>query len=153
VTAHTLVRVQHPWWKVMIYLSRYGHKLLRRNAVTCQPITGGRQYRTLATLPKAFHEEPGRMLSRVRRSMCRRLLRTPKISQKFAGEWNCLCSATTGTKQHWVSFNFDSIISRHFFQGTWQCKCWLFENSQTASRAAQNALAGHMRAACLRPLV
>ena len=69
-----------------LYLSRYGHKLLRRNAVACRPITGGRQHRTLATLPKAFHEETGRMLSRVRRSMCRRLLRTPKISQKFAGE-------------------------------------------------------------------
>ena len=70
----------------VIYLSRYGHKLQRRNAVTCQTITGGRQHCTLATLPKAFHEETGRMLSRVRRSMCRRLLRTPKISQKFAGE-------------------------------------------------------------------
>jgi len=29
----------------------------------------------------------------------------------------------------------------------------LYENSQNASRAAQNALAGHMRAACLRPLI
>jgi len=28
----------------------------------------------------------------------------------------------------------------------------LFENSQNASRAAQNTLAGQMRAACLRPL-
>jgi len=26
-----------------------------------------------------------------------------------------------------------------FFQGTWQHKYWLFENSQKASRAAQNA--------------
>jgi len=30
------------------------------------------------------------------------------------------------------------------FQGTWQRKCQLFENSQKASRAAQNALAGHV---------
>ena len=29
-----------------------------------------------------------------------------------------------------------------FFQGTWQPKCWLFENSQKASRAAQNVLTG-----------
>ena len=34
-----------------------------------------------------------------------------------------------------------------FFQGTWQRNCWSFENSQKASRAAQNA----PRAACLRP--
>ena len=31
-------------------------------------------------------------------------------------------------------------------------KCYLFENSQKASRAAQKALAGHMRLAWLRPL-
>jgi len=28
----------------------------------------------------------------------------------------------------------------------------LFENSRKASRAAQNAFAGHMRPACLRPM-
>jgi len=31
-----------------------------------------------------------------------------------------------------------------FSQGTWHCKCSLFENYQKASRAAQNALAGRV---------
>jgi len=37
--------------------------------------------------PKASHKEPGRMLPRIRRSMCRRLWHTAKISQKFAAVW------------------------------------------------------------------
>ena len=41
--------------------------------VTWRPVTGGRQHHTLATLHKPFHEEPGRMLSRVQQSMCRLL--------------------------------------------------------------------------------
>jgi len=28
-----------------------------------------------------------------------------------------------GRKPHWVSFSFDSIISRHLFRCTWQPKC------------------------------
>jgi len=35
-----------------------------------------------ATLPTDFHEELGRQ------NMCKGFLHTPKISQKFAGEWN-----------------------------------------------------------------
>ena len=35
--------------------------------------SNGRQHRAHATLPKAFHKEPGRMLSRGRQSMWRRL--------------------------------------------------------------------------------
>jgi len=67
------------------------------NGLTAVP--GACQDRTHATLPKAFHEEPGRMLSWGRHTMWRRLKHTPKISQKFAGEWNYLfCSATAGTK-------------------------------------------------------
>ena len=90
-----------------------------------------------------------------RQNMCRRLWRTPKISEKFAGEWNLVCSATAGTKtaldiiQPW----FHYFIC---FQDTWQCKCYLFENSQKASLAAQKALVGHIcgsRAVCLRSLV
>ena len=42
---------------------------LSRNIVTWRPVTGGRQHRAHATLPKAFHKEPGRMLSRGRQSM------------------------------------------------------------------------------------
>ena len=49
-------------------------------------LTAGRQRHTPATLHKPFQEEPGRMLSRVRKSMCRRIWHTPKISQKFAGK-------------------------------------------------------------------
>ena len=49
-------------------------------------LTADRQHHTPATLHKPFQEEPGRMLSRVRQSMCRRLWHTPKISQKFAGK-------------------------------------------------------------------
>jgi len=35
--------------------------------------------------PKAFHEEPNRMLSQGRQKMCRRFWHILKISQKFAG--------------------------------------------------------------------
>jgi len=41
-----------------------------------------------ATLPKDFHEELGRVLSRGRQNTCEGIWHTPKISQKFAGEWN-----------------------------------------------------------------
>ena len=41
---------------------------------------------TPATLPKAFHEEPGRMLSRGQQSICGPLWHTASISQKFSGE-------------------------------------------------------------------
>jgi len=54
--------------------------------------------RTHATLHKAFHKEPGRMLSRGRQSMWRRLQHSPKIYQNFAAEWNVACSATARTK-------------------------------------------------------
>ena len=40
---------------------------------------------TAATLPKAFHEEPGRMLSRGQQSICGPLWHIPNLSQKFAG--------------------------------------------------------------------
>ena len=54
--------------------------------MTWRPVRGGRQHRAPAILLKDFHEEPGRMLSRGRQSICRRHWNTPKISQKFAGE-------------------------------------------------------------------
>ena len=37
--------------------------------------------------PKAFHEEPGHILSRGRQNMCIRLWLALRIFQKFAGEW------------------------------------------------------------------
>jgi len=48
---------------------------------------------TPAALPKAFHKQPGYMLSRGRQTMLRYLWHTPKISQNFAGGWNVICSA------------------------------------------------------------
>jgi len=48
---------------------------------------GTRQHRTPATPLKAFHEEPGHILSRNRQQMCIRLLHAPRNSRKFAGEW------------------------------------------------------------------
>ena len=71
--------------------------------------------------PQSF--SPGRMLYRVRQKMCRRFWHTPKISQISAGRvkfWSVVLRP--GRKPHWVSFSFSSIISRHFFQGTWQRK-------------------------------
>ena len=65
--------------------------------MSLRPVTGGCQHRTLATLPKPFHEEPG--LSRSPHSMCgRRLWHTPEISQKFSGESQLICIRTAGTK-------------------------------------------------------
>jgi len=37
--------------------------------------------------PKAFHKEPGHILSRGRQNMCIRLWQTSRIYRKFAGEW------------------------------------------------------------------
>jgi len=59
MTAHTLIIVvQRQRWTVVIWLSRHGRKGLSRNTVTWQPVTGGRQHRTHARLPKAFQKEP-----------------------------------------------------------------------------------------------
>ena len=63
-------------------------KLLSRNIMTWRPATGDRQHRTPATLPKAFVEGPGLILSRGGQNIRRHLWNTPKNSQKFAGVWN-----------------------------------------------------------------
>ena len=57
-----------------------------------------------------------------------------------------------GRKPHWVSFSFGSIISRHLFS-RYLLGNVIFQISRKASRTTQNALAGHMRSAWLRPLV
>jgi len=54
--------------------------------VTSRPVIDGRQHRTPATRPEAFHEEPGLILSRGRQSIRGRIWHTPNISHKFAGE-------------------------------------------------------------------
>ena len=66
--------------------------------MTCRPVTGDRHHHTPAPLPKAFHEEPGRMVSRGRQNLCRRLWHTPKISRKLLESENLVCSAAAGTK-------------------------------------------------------
>ena len=88
VTAHILVGVQRPRWTVVIYPP---DKFLSRNTVTWRPVTGGRQHRTPATLSKAFHEEPGRVLSRGRQNACRQPWHIPGISRKFAEKWTFVC--------------------------------------------------------------
>ena len=80
-----------------------------------QPVTGGPPHSIPATVPKAFHEEPGCMLSRGQHNMCRRLWHTPKISRKFSGEWKLSSVLRPGRKPHWVSSSFGSIISRDIF--------------------------------------
>jgi len=58
-----------------------------------------------------------------------------------------------GRKPHCVAFNVRSSFSRHLFvKGLDNVNVDYLKNSQKASRAAQKVLAGHMRAACLRPL-
>jgi len=82
------------------------------------PYSRNMQHSTHATLHKAFHKEPGRMLSRGQWSMWRRLQHTPKISQNFAGEWNVVCSAKARMKtalgiiKLWLNY-FMTSFSRH----------------------------------------
>ena len=54
VTAHIPVRVPHLRRTVAIYPLRQRHKLLNKNAMDCTPVTGVRQDRTPAILPKRF---------------------------------------------------------------------------------------------------
>jgi len=88
------------------------------NTVIWRPATGGCQHHSPATLRKYFQEEPGNMLSWGQQSMCRRLWHTRKISKKFAGGRNSVCSATAGTKtalgiiQLWFNY-FAAFFSRH----------------------------------------
>ena len=83
----TIVGVQHQYWTVVILLGRQGHHLLSRITVTWRPARVTRQHRTPTTPPKAFHEEPGHILSRSRQNMCIGLWHAPRISWKFAEEW------------------------------------------------------------------
>jgi len=108
-TTHTLVG----------WLRRHGYKLLRRNTLTWWPVTGGRQHRSPATLlSKAFPEQPGGMLLRGRQNI---FWTSSAYSQDFS-KISCRVKAWSvvlrpGRKILWVSFSFDSIISRHHFSG------------------------------------
>ena len=101
----------------------------------------GRQRRTHATLPKAFHKEPGRMLSRGRQSMWRRLWHISRFL-KILLEIE-MGSVLLRPDENRTGFHSGliQIFRGVYFHGTRQRKCWLFDNSQKVSRAA-----------CLRPL-
>jgi len=53
-----------------------------KNTVTWRPARGTRQHLTSTIAPKAFHEEPGHILSRCRQKMCIRLWHTPKHGRR-----------------------------------------------------------------------
>jgi len=55
-------------------------------------VTGGCQHRNHATLPKVFHEEPGRMLSWSRQNMWRRLISILPRFLKNLLESEIICS-------------------------------------------------------------
>jgi len=87
--------------------------------VTWRTITGSLQHRTHAPLPKAFHKEPGRMISRGRQNMSLKVFGIlPRSVNILVKTENLICSATARTKsalgiiQLW--FNYDRGIS---FQG------------------------------------
>jgi len=71
VTTHTLVRVQHQRWRIVIYSADTDTNVWAEEYNVQRPVTGGRQHRAPSTHPKAFHEELGRMLSRGRQNMCK----------------------------------------------------------------------------------
>jgi len=111
---------------------------------------------TPATLPKAFHKEPGYMLSRGRQNMLRCLWHIPKISQNFAGGWNVVCSATAVTKtalgiiQLW--FNY---FAASFFMALGNVNVSYLKipkKYRGPQKRPSRATCGP-RAACLRPLL
>jgi len=83
------------------------------------PVTRDSQHRSPATLLKTFHEERGRILSRGRQNMCKRLWHAFKISQKAAWRVKIWCVVVPpGRKPHWhhpASVKSFYVI---FFQGT-----------------------------------
>jgi len=60
--------------------------------VTRRPVTGGYQHRTPATVPKAFHEEPGRMISPGRQNVCKSLWHRPLTTGEIRGHPPFFCS-------------------------------------------------------------
>ena len=67
-------------------------------------VTGGCQHLTPATLPKAFHEEHGRMLSRVEKTYVDVFDMLLRFIEKFAE-----------SEISSLDISFGSIISRHSF--------------------------------------
>jgi len=113
-------------------------------------LTPGRQHHTPATLHKPFQEEPGRMLSRVRQSMCRRLWHTPKISQKFAGKWNLVNIARAGTK---TALGIIQVWFNYFAASFFNALVNVNVNYLKSPKKHRGPHRRPSRAACLRPLV
>jgi len=88
--------------------------------MTWRPVTGGRQHHNPVTLLKAFHEEPGHMLFRGRQNMCIRLWHDPKISRKFAGEWNFVLLLCYGRDENRTGYHpaLVQLFRGIFLQGT-----------------------------------
>jgi len=81
--------------------------------MTWRSVSGGRQDSTPATFPKAFHEEPGRMLSRGRQNHLQAILAYSQDFSNFLESENLICVATAGTKSPLRVLHFGSIVLRH----------------------------------------
>ena len=125
-------------------------KLLSRNTMAWQPVTGGRQLWLPQHSQKLFTRNPVVCFLEVDKA-CGPLWHTSNISQKFAGEWNLVCSATAGTKT--THSTLVQLFCGIFFKALGNVNVKLIENFQKASRTAQKAVAGHMQPACLWPLL
>jgi len=77
----------HPQRTVLIKLRQHGHKLLSRNTMTWRPVTGDRQHRIHAKLPKYFPEIPVAYFPEVEKTRVYVVGILQKILEKFAGEW------------------------------------------------------------------
>jgi len=89
---------------------RHGHKLLSRNTMNRQPVTGGRQHRTPATLTTAFHEEPGRILFEVDKTCVDDFGTLPRFIVNLLENECFVCVATARMK---------TALGILLFQGTW----------------------------------
>ena len=111
---------------------------------------------TPATLPKAFHKEPGYMPSRGRQSLLRGLWDTPKVFQNFSGGWNVVCNATAVTKtalgiiQLWLKYFAASFFMALDNVNVSYLK--LPKKHRGPHKRSWRATCG-LRAACLRPLI
>ena len=109
VKPHTLVRVLHPRWTVVIWRHRQDRKLLSRNTLTWRPVTSHR-HRTIATHTKGFPEGPGGLLSWGREKCVDIFGTLPRFLKNLLKSENLSVVLRKGRKRHWVSSSFGSII-------------------------------------------
>jgi len=92
--------------------------IVSRNTDTWRPVRDGREHHTPGTLPKAYREEPGHIISQGGQNMCT-LHTYLECSVDFSNIcWRvefCSVVLRPWRKPHWVSSSFDSIISRYLF--------------------------------------